>query len=50
MIDAILKREAITVSALLLLVTILGQERDTGQMLPEHRAALLGRIQSQTGG
>lgn len=50
MIDAVLKGETITMSAQLWLVTILGQEKDTGQMLPEHRAAVLGRMQSQTSG
>lgn len=50
MIDAVLKREAITVSALPWLVAVLGQEKDAGQMLPEHRAAILGGTQLQISG
>jgi hypothetical protein len=46
MIDAVLKREAITVSALLWLVILLGQGDDTDQMLPEHKVAVLGGKQS----
>lgn len=46
MIDGVLKGEAISVSALLWLVTLQRQGDDTDQMLPEHKVAALGGKQA----